>query len=93
MIPCGIGDHDITFLIKNMKIPKLKAPSKVLNIRNYKKFDLKGFQNDINNIPFDYMKEVSKDVNELWEMWKTFFLDIFGKHLPMIQMSPLNCVK
>ena len=69
-----------------MWVPKLKAPSKVLDIRNYKRFDLKAFQNDIKNIPFDYMKEVSKDVNELWELWKTFFFDIIEKHSPMIQM-------
>ena len=86
VIPCGISDHDIIFLIKNMRVPKLKAPSKVLDIRNYKRFDLKAFQNDIKNIPFDYMKEVSKDVNELWELWKTFFLDIIEKHAPMIQI-------
>ena len=69
-----------------MRVPKLKAPSKVLDLRNYKRFDLKAFQNDIKNIPFDYMKEVSKDVNELWELWKTFFLDIIEKHAPMIQI-------
>ena len=57
-----------------MRISKLKVPSKVLNIRNYKMFDLKAFQDGIKNILFDYMKEVSKDVNELWEMWRTFFL-------------------
>ena len=69
-----------------MKIPKLKAPSKVLNIRKYERFDLKAFQNDIKTIPFDNMKEVSKDVNELWEMCKTFVLDIIEKHAPMIQI-------
>ena len=26
------------------------------------------------------MKEVHKDVNELWEMWKTFFFDFIDKH-------------
>ena len=84
--PCGISDHDIIFLIKNMRIPKLKSPSKVLDIKNYKRFDLKAFQNDIKNIQFDHMKEVSKDVNELWEMWKNFFLDIVEKHALMIQI-------
>ena len=66
-----------------MRVPKLKAPSKVFDIRNYNRFDLKAFQNDIKNIPFDNMKEVSK---ELWEMWTTFFLDIIEKHAPMIQI-------
>ena len=69
-----------------MRVPKLKAPNKVLDIRNYKRFDLKAFQNDIKNKPFGYMKAVSKDVNELWELWKTFCLDIIEKHAPMIQI-------
>ena len=45
-------------------------------------------------MPFDYMKEVSKDVNELWKMWKTFFLDIIEKHIPMIQIKVNinNCI-
>ena len=48
VIPCGISDHEIIFLIKNMWVPKLKAPSEVLDIRNCKRFNLKAFQNDIN---------------------------------------------
>ena len=51
-----------------MRILKLKAPSKTLNKRNYKRLDLKAFQNDTKNIPFDYIKEASEDVNELWEI-------------------------
>ena len=86
MIPCGVSDLDIIFSIKKMRIPELKAPSKVLNIRSYKRFDLKAFQKDIKSISFDYMKEVSIDVNELLEMCKTFFLDIIEKHAPMIQI-------
>ena len=46
VIPCGISDHDNIFLIKNMRIFKLKAP-KALNVSNYKIFELKAFQNDI----------------------------------------------
>ena len=48
--------------------------------------EIKAFQNDIKNIPFDYMKKVSKDVNELRELLKTFFLDIIEKYAPMIQI-------
>ena len=50
--------------------------------RNHKKFDLKAFQLDIQLIPFDIIKTVSKDVNDIWLKWKTFFLDILDKHMP-----------
>ena len=32
------------------------------------------------------MKEVSKDINDLWKMWKALFLPIIEKHAPMIQI-------
>ena len=44
-------------------------------------FDLKAFQLDIQHIPFDIIKTVSKDVNDIWLRRKTFFLDILKKHM------------
>ena len=43
---------------------------------------LKASQLDIQHIPFDIIKTVSKDVNDIWLRWKTFFLDILEKHMP-----------
>ena len=44
VLSCGMSDHDAVFMIKRMRLPKLKAPPKHLNVRNYKKFDLKAFK-------------------------------------------------
>ena len=63
-------------------MPKLKVPSRVANALNHKKFDLKAFQLDIQHIPFDIIKTASKDINDIWLRWKTFFLDILEKHMP-----------
>ena len=35
VLSCGISDHDAVFMIKCMRLPKLKAPPKHLNVRNY----------------------------------------------------------
>ena len=34
VLSCGISDHDAVFMIKRMRLPKLKAPPKHLNVRN-----------------------------------------------------------
>ena len=81
-IPCGISDHDLIFMTRKARLPKLKIPPRVVNARNHKKIDLKAFQLDIQHIPFDIIKTVSKDVNDIWLRWKTFFLDILEKHMP-----------
>ena len=82
VIPCGISDHDLTFMTRKVILPRLKILPRVVNARNHKKFDLKAFQLDIQHIRFDIIKTVSKDVNYIWLRWKTFFSDILEKHMP-----------
>ena len=36
-LACGISDHDVVFMTKHMRLPKLRAPPRLLNVRNYKK--------------------------------------------------------
>ena len=51
-----------------MRLSKLKAPPKHLNVRNYKKFDLKAFKKDMINVPFDKIKYISSDAHEMWNL-------------------------
>ena len=83
VLSCGISDHDAVFMIKRMRLPKLKAPPKHLNVRNYKKCDLKAFKKDMINVPFDEIRYISSDANGMWNLWKRFFLDILNKHTPI----------
>ena len=39
VIPCGISDHDTVFLIRSMRIPKLKKEPKIMTVRKCKNFD------------------------------------------------------
>ena len=70
-----------------MRLPKLKAPPRLLNVRNFKKFDLNALRQEMNNVPFDKIRSISKDANEVWILWKAFFLDILNKHAPMINIK------
>ena len=79
VLSCGISDHDAVFMTKSMRLPKLKASPRLLNVRNYKKFNLKAVRKDMNN----EIKKRSRDANEMWTLWKSFFLDILNKHAPI----------
>ena len=43
VISCGISDHDIVFIERNVRAPNMKAPPKVLYVRNFKRFDNDSF--------------------------------------------------
>ena len=90
VLPCGISDHDAVFMVKNMRAPKLKLPPQSLSVRNYKKFDAQAFRNDIENLPFDQIKNVSQDANEMWFIWKSFFIDTLNKHAPVTKITVQN---
>ena len=83
VLSCGISDNGAVFMTKSMRLPKLKASPRLLNVRNYKKFNLKAFRKDTNNVPFDEIKNISRDANEMWTLWKSFFSDILNKHAPI----------
>ena len=90
VLPCGISDHDAVFMVKNMRAPKLKLPPQSLSVRNYKKFYAQDFRNDIENLPFDQIKNVSQDANEIWLIWKSFFIDTLNKHAPVTKITVQN---
>ena len=48
-----------------------------------KKFNPKTFRKDMNNVSFGEIKKISRNANEIWTLWKSFFLDILNKHAPI----------
>ena len=44
VLACGISDHDVVFITKHMRLPKSRAPPRLLNVKNYKKFNLNAFR-------------------------------------------------
>ena len=87
VLPCGISDHDIVFMIKNLRVPKPKHPPKSLTVRNYKKSDAQEFQDDIEKLPLDQIRNVTDNANDMWLIWKAFFLDVLNKHAPIAQIK------
>ena len=48
-------------------------------MKKYGKFDNEQFRNDLQSMPFDEVKNITADPNEMWAMWKKFFLDVLNK--------------
>ena len=74
VIPCAMSDHDVIYMVKRLRMPTLQTKPKALHVRNYKRFNMTGFLEDINKIPFDQIQDLC-DANERWQIWKEFFLD------------------
>ena len=72
VIHCGISDHDVTFAIRRVRLPKIKYQPKIIRVRKYNKFDNEVFQNDLKNMNFDQITNITDDPNEMWELWKRF---------------------
>ena len=85
VIPCSISDHDIVFMFK--KYESSQAQPKSLTVRNYKKFDAQEFQDDIGKLPLDQIRNVTNNANDVWLMWKAFFLYALNKHTPIPQIK------
>ena len=66
-----------------MRLPKRKGTPKLITARTFKKFNSESFLTDLRNIQFDQMKVIAKDPNQLWQIWKTLFLEVLNKHAPV----------
>ena len=83
IIYCGISDHDVVFMQKKMRRPKLRLPPKTISVRNFKHFDRNEFLDDLKLAHFDEIKNYSNDANEMWLLWKSLYIDILNKHAPI----------
>ena len=54
------------------------------------------FISELKKIPFDQIKLLTNDPNEMWFLWKTIFLDVLNKHTPAteikIKENSLSCI-
>ena len=80
IIYCGINDHDVVFMQKKMRRPKLRLPPKTVSVRNFKDFDRNEFLDDLKMAYFDEIKNYTTDANDMLLIWKNLYIDILNKH-------------
>ena len=69
--------------MRSMYIPKMKKDPKIITIRKCKNFDQNAFLSELRGIKFDEIKKIAGDPNEMWLIWKTWFLYVLNKHAPV----------
>ena len=82
VIPRGISNHDIIFVLRNSRLAKIKKEPRVVNVRNFKRFSASDFVLELEGLPFDLIKDLGYTPDEMWHTWKTIFLDVLNKHAP-----------
>ena len=73
VIPCRICDHGAIFLIRSMKIPRVKKSLLVRKVRKFKKFDNDSFLNELSMMNFNEIKNVTSDPNQMRYYGKIYF--------------------
>ena len=85
MVLMSCHDHleNTTFRAGVWQAPKTpKADPKLIESRQFKNFDSDAFIEDIKETPF-HLASLLDDPNEMWEVWKSLFLEIANKHAPI----------
>ena len=56
IIPCGIGDHDLVYIIRHAWLPKIKTDPKIVTVRSTKNLNNDTLIKDLNELPFELIR-------------------------------------
>ena len=60
IIPFGIGDHDLVYIIRHAMLPKIRKDPKIVTVRSTKNLNNNTLIKDLNELPFELIR-VSAD--------------------------------
>ena len=84
VIPVGFSDHSAIFAVR--KLHRLKPPPpRIINTRNFKRFNKDAFIEDLNKVPWSLINSFS-DVEDSWDSFKELFTEVADSHAPRINM-------
>ena len=78
----GISDHSLIYAIRNINAKPITESQGYVEFRNFKKFKILNFLNYLYGVPWEEIRNKS-DVDGMWEIWKTLFVDMLNKHAPI----------
>ena len=87
VIPCGISDHDAIFLVRSMRVPRIKKQPKIIKVRKFQKLDNESFVKDFSSLNLNEIKNFTTDPNYMWLLWRKMFLGLLGKHAPITEIK------
>ena len=56
IIPCGISDHDLGYIIRHARLPKIKKDPKIVTVRSTKNLNNNTLIKDLNELPFELIR-------------------------------------
>ena len=80
VLPLGLSDHCLIYATLNLKLKR--SPPNVINVRNYKQFQVDQFRADIIAAPFQ-VAQVFEDKDDVLWAWNKLFKNICDLHAPM----------
>ena len=83
VIHLGISDHSLVYTCRKISTPKEKP--KVVETRQFKQFNSRAFESDLNQAFSGNDVYRHDDPNDSWNTWKTVFLSLANKHAPLRQ--------
>ena len=83
VIHLGISDHSLVYTCS--KISTQREKPKIVETRQFKHFNSRAFENDLNQAFAGNDDYHFDDPNEIWNVWKTIFLSLANKHAPLRQ--------
>ena len=92
----NISDKDAVFLVRSMRIPRIKKHPKLRKARKFKNFENHLFLKDLEALNLHEIKNITKDPNQMWSLWRNLFLGVLDKHAPITEIkikgNSLPCV-
>ena len=82
VVHLGISDHSLIYSIRKINTRIKTDLQGSVEYRNFKNFNVSGFLYDLQNIPWEEIR-FKRKVDEMWRLWKTFFVDVLDKHAPV----------
>ena len=56
IIPCGISDHDLVYIIRHARLPKINKDPKIVTVRSTKNLNNDTLIKDLNELPFELVR-------------------------------------
>ena len=78
----GISDHSPIYAIRKINAKPITESQGYVEFTNFKKFKVSNFLNDLHGVPWEEIRNKS-DVDGMWEICKTLFVDVLNKHAPI----------
>ncbi len=89
VVKTTISNHYMILIVRKINIiPKLNRYKKI-EVCNFKHFNANNFQTDLHNQTWELISNYS-DVDRMWDIWKTLFMDVLDRHAPLREKRVKN---